>query len=194
MPMDTPARLREIFRRVQHRRQAAALRTDASLAAACLLLACGITALLDQNTLPHAAWAYPTGYSTILLHSGAQSYVVVGVAAFVGGAAFTLLCLFFRQHIKSELFPHSEPPSGIVMPKTRAELALLLWSTAGRPRTATPPVFADIPDPDTAQAAQWVLEAGLMKGRADGTFQPDRPVARWKSVRAWNILHDAVAA
>ena len=50
----------------------------------------------------------------------------------------------------------------------RAQTALLLWNTAGRPESADAPAFADVADPDTAKAAQWCVEQGLMKRRLNG--------------------------
>ena len=48
------------------------------------------------------------------------------------------------------------------MPENRAQTALLLWNTAGRPEPAEAPAFKDVADPDTAKAAQWCVEHGLM--------------------------------
>ena len=47
------------------------------------------------------------------------------------------------------------------MPENRAQTALLLWNTAGRPEPAEAPAFKDVADPDTAKAAQWCVERGL---------------------------------
>ena len=69
------------------------------------------------------------------------------------------------------------------MPHTRAELAMLLWNTAGRPAPATLPAFADVADPELAQAAQWAIEQGYLKARADGSFKPDKGVAKWRVIR-----------
>ena len=37
------------------------------------------------------------GYSSVLLHSGASAYVVVGIAAFVTGCIVTALCLYLKK-------------------------------------------------------------------------------------------------
>ena len=42
------------------------------------------------------------------------------------------------------------------------ELALLLWQNAGRPEPAALPAFADAADTETAKAAQWCTEQGLL--------------------------------
>ena len=56
-------------------------------------------------------------------------------------------------------------PEGVAAPENRAQTALLLWNTAGRLEPAEAPAFADVEDPDTAKAAQWCVEQGLMKRR-----------------------------
>ena len=63
-------------------------------------------------------------------------------------------------------------PEGVAAPENRAQTALLLWNTAGRPEPADAPAFADVADPDTAKAAQWCVEQGLMKRRLNGKFAP----------------------
>ena len=52
-------------------------------------------------------------------------------------------------------------PEGVAMPENRAQTALLLWNTAGRPEPAEAPAFKDVADPDTAKAAQWCVGRGL---------------------------------
>ena len=39
----------------------------------------------------------PGGYSSVLLHSGASAYVVIGIAAFVAGCTITALCLYLKK-------------------------------------------------------------------------------------------------
>ena len=74
-------------------------------------------------------------------------------------------------------------PAGTSVPQDRAQLALLLWNTAGRPEPAALPAFADVTDPDTAKAAQWCMEAGFFQPREDGNFKPGKHVSRWKVLR-----------
>lgn len=69
-------------------------------------------------------------------------------------------------------------PEGVAAPENRAQTALLLWNTAGRPEPADAPAFADVADPDTAKAAQWCVEQGLMKRRLNGKFAPGRAASR----------------
>ena len=79
-------------------------------------------------------------------------------------------------------------PAGVAVPHTRAELAMLLWNTAGRPAPATLPAFADVADPELAQAAQWAIEQGYLKARADGSFKPDKGVAKWRVIRGYQAV------
>ena len=79
-------------------------------------------------------------------------------------------------------------PAGVAVPHTRAELAMLLWNTAGRPAPATLPAFADVADPELAQAAQWAIEQGYLKARADSSFKPDKGVAKWRVIRGYRAV------
>ena len=79
-------------------------------------------------------------------------------------------------------------PAGTSVPQDRAQLALLLWNTAGRPEPAALPAFADVTDPDTAKAAQWCVEAGFFQPREDGSFKPGKHVSRWKVLRTYQRI------
>lgn len=79
-------------------------------------------------------------------------------------------------------------PAGVAVPHTRAELAMLLWNTAGRPAPAALPAFADVADPEMAQAAQWAIEQGYLKARADGSFKPDKGVAKWRVICGYRAV------
>ena len=79
-------------------------------------------------------------------------------------------------------------PAGTSVPQDRAQLALLLWNTAGRPEPAALPAFADVTDPDTAKAAQWCVEAGFFQPREDGNFKPGKHVSRWKVLRTYQQI------
>lgn len=108
--------------------------------------------------------------------------VIAGVAL---GTAATALVAWQAYDLGMSLYQEHWLPADFVMPKTRAELALLLWNTAGRPAPAAQPAFTDIPDPDTAQAAQWAVETGLMTSKSADRFKPEKSVTRWKAVRSW---------
>ena len=108
--------------------------------------------------------------------------VIVGVTL---GTAATALVAWQAYDLGMSLYQEHWLPADFVMPKTRAELALLLWNTAGRPAPAAQPAFTDIPDPDTAQAAQWAVETGLMTPKSADLFKPEKSVTRWKAIRSW---------
>ena len=108
--------------------------------------------------------------------------VIAGVTL---GTAATALVAWQAYDLGMSLYQEHWLPADFVMPKTRAELALLLWNTAGRPAPAAQPAFADITDPDTAQAAQWAVETGLMTPQSADRFKPEKSVTRWKAVRSW---------
>ena len=101
---------------------------------------------------------------------------VVGVAGVVA------------YQVGTELILDQLLPAGVTVPHTRAELAMLLWNTAGRPAPATLPAFADVADPELAQAAQWAIEQGYLKARADGSFKPDKGVAKWRVIRGYRAV------
>lgn len=108
--------------------------------------------------------------------------VIAGVAL---GTAATAVIAWQAYDLGMSLYQEHWLPADFVMPKTRAELALLLWNTVGRPAPAAQPAFTDITDPDTAQAAQWAVETGLMTTRSADLFKPEKSVTRWKAVRSW---------
>lgn len=108
--------------------------------------------------------------------------VILGVTL---GTAATALVAWQAYDLGMSLYQEHWLPADFVMPKTRAELALLLWNTAGRPAPAAQPAFTDIPDPDTAQAAQWAVETGLMTAKSADRFKPEKSVTRWKAIRSW---------
>lgn len=79
-------------------------------------------------------------------------------------------------------------PEGVAAPDNRAQTALLLWNTAGRPEPADAPAFADVADPDTAKAAQWCVEQGLMKRRLSGKFAPGSSIPAYQVLNAYRKL------
>ena len=79
-------------------------------------------------------------------------------------------------------------PEGVAAPDNRAQTALLLWNTAGRPEPAEAPAFADVADPDTAKAAQWCVEQGLMKRRLNGKFAPGSSIPAYQVLNAYRKL------
>ena len=79
-------------------------------------------------------------------------------------------------------------PKGTAIPRTREQLAVLLWSTAGRPEPTAPAVYSDVAEPDTAKAARWAVEAGLLPDMGEGVFTPGKRVTKVQVIRAWNQL------
>lgn len=90
--------------------------------------------------------------------------------------------------VGTELILDQLLPAGVAVPHTRAGLAMLLWNTAGRPAPATLPAFADVANPELAQAAQWAIEQGYLKARADGSFKPGKGVAKWRVIRGYRAV------
>ena len=103
---------------------------------------------------------------------------VAGGAAVVGAAGFGIYELATRAILKDLL------PEGAAIPATRGELALLLWQNAGKPEPAALPAFADTADAETAKAAQWCTEQGLLTAE-DGAFHPEQKVPKYRVIRVW---------
>ena len=103
---------------------------------------------------------------------------VAGGAAVVGAAGFGIYELATRAILKDLL------PEGTAIPATRGELALLLWQNAGRPEPAALPAFADTADAETAKAAQWCTEQGLLTTE-DGAFHPEQKVTKYRVIWIW---------
>ena len=103
---------------------------------------------------------------------------VAGGAAVVGAAGFGIYELATRAILKDLL------PEGAAIPATRGELALLLWQNAGKPEPAALPAFADTADTETAKAALWCTEQGLLTAE-DGAFHPEQKVTKYRVIRVW---------
>ena len=103
---------------------------------------------------------------------------IAGGAAVVGAAGFGIYELATRAILKDLL------PEGAAIPATRGELALLLWQNAGKPEPAALPAFADTADVETAKAAQWCTEQGLLTAE-DSAFHPEQKVTKYRVIRVW---------
>ena len=79
-------------------------------------------------------------------------------------------------------------PKGTAIPSTREQLAVLLWSTAGKPEPTAPAVYSDVAEPDAAKAARWAVEAGLLPDMGEGVFTPGKRVTKVQVIRAWSQL------
>ena len=111
-----------------------------------------------------------------------------GFGTLLAGGAVIGAAGVVAYQVGTELILDQLLPAGVAVPHTRAELAMLLWNTAGRPAPAALPAFADVADPELANAAQWAIEQGYLKARADGSFQPDKGVAKWRVIRGYRAV------
>ena len=111
-----------------------------------------------------------------------------GFGTLLVGVAVVDVAGVVAYQVGTELILDKLLPAGVAVPHTRAELAMFLWNTAGRPAPATLPAFADVADPELAQAAQWAIEQGYLKARADGSFKPDKGVAKWRVIRGYRAV------
>ena len=113
---------------------------------------------------------------------GGAAILLVGGAAVAGLVGYGVYSYVSEQQLKALL------PEGVAMPENRAQTALLLWNTAGRPEPAAQPAFPDVADPDTAKAAQWCVEQGLMNAKFRGRFAPDGSSPAYKTLNAYRQL------
>ncbi len=136
---------------------------------------------LDRNVTFYGHWR--TAESGEGSPDGGDGFgTLLAVGAVVGVAGVVV------YQVGTELILDQLLPAGVAVPHTRAELAMLLWNTAGRPAPATLPAFADVADPELAQAAQWAIEQGYLKARADGSFKPDKGVAKWRVICGYRAV------
>ena len=105
---------------------------------------------------------------------------IVAVAA-VGGAAIGVGAYIAgtTAYLKSVL------PEGMAIPANRQQLAVALWTAAGKPATQSTALFNDVAaDAAELQAIRWVVETGLMTAQ-DGNFKPGSRVGRLEVIRTW---------
>ena len=105
---------------------------------------------------------------------------IVAVAA-VGGAAIGAGAYIVgtTAYLKSVL------PEGMAIPANRQQLAVALWTAAGKPATQSTVLFNDVAaDAAELQAIRWVVETGLMSAQ-DGSFKPGSRVGRMEVIRTW---------
>ena len=114
------------------------------------------------------------GYDASSAAGGAIAAVAVGGAAIWGG-----------YEITTRVILHNLLPEGAAIPANRGQLALLVWNTAGRPEPAGAPAFVDVTDPDTAKAAQWCTEQGIMDAKGD-RFEPEGWTPKFNVIEVWN--------
>ena len=105
---------------------------------------------------------------------------IVAVAA-VGGAAIGVGAYIAgtTAYLKSVL------PEGMAIPANRQQLAVALWTAAGKPATQSTALFNDVAaDAAELQAIRWVVDTGLMSAQ-DGNFKPGSRVGRLEVIRTW---------
>ena len=105
---------------------------------------------------------------------------IVAVAA-VGGAAIGVGAYIAgtTAYLKSIL------PEGMAIPANRQQLAVALWTAAGKPATQSTALFNDVAaDAAELQAIRWVVDTGLMSAQ-DGSFKPGSRVGRMEVIRTW---------
>ena len=76
MTQKASVRMEEIRRRTRRLRQRRAHRINCALSAVCLFLTVGIASLLYQEHVPGLSIVL-AGYGSVLLHSGADAYIVL---------------------------------------------------------------------------------------------------------------------
>ena len=125
----------------------------------------------DGDTTPDDTGTVDSGSDA----GGAVAAVLVGGAAVWGG-----------YEIATRVILHNILPEGAEIPANRGQLALLVWNTAGRPEPVNTPAFADVADADTAKAAQWCVEQGIMEAKTAETFKPEGWTPKFKVIEVWN--------
>lgn len=140
------------------------------------------TFMMPNENVTARAMSKTAGVSTGGDGGGGGAIIAVAGAAAVGLVGYGVYSYVSEQQLKALL------PEGVAMPENRAQTALLLWNTAGRPEPAAQPAFPDVADPDTAKAAQWCVEHGLMNLKFRGRFAPDGSSPAYKTLNAYRQL------
>ena len=144
---------------------------------------CNTTFTLNVNVVPDGSTGGgSTGGSSGGGGGGGGAIIVVAGAAAVGLVGYGIYNYVAERQLQALL------PEGAASPENRAQTALLLWNTAGRPEPAAQPAFPDVADPETAKAAQWCVEHGLMNAKLRGRFAPDGSSPAYKTLNAYRQL------
>ena len=115
----------------------------------------------------------------------AEGSPLFGLALGAVGGTLVGLTLYTAHELGITQTLRETLPAGAAIPANRGELALLLWNAADKPEPENQPAFTDVSDPETAKAAQWAIEAGLMETESSGKFAPAKRVTRLKVFRTW---------
>ena len=111
---------------------------------------------------------------------------ILGTAAVVGtAAAGTAILAWQGYQLGTELYLKTALPAGTAIPTNRAELALLVWNTAGKP---APAAVLPADATDTQKAIAWAVENDLLKAAKDNgeTYVDTDSVSRVEVIRVWN--------
>ena len=122
----------------------------------------------NQNPDPTPAPSDDGGGAIVIV--AAVGGAAIGVGAYIAGTT---------AYLKSVL------PEGMAIPANRQQLAVALWTAAGKPATQSTALFNDVAaDAAELQAIRWVVETGLMTAQ-DGNFKPGSRVGRMEVIRTW---------
>ncbi len=112
--------------------------------------------------------------------------VTDGAAGAVFAVAGVALASWAAYEVGTTVYAKQLMPEGAAMPKTREQLAVLLWQDAGSPL----PAGAAEDATDVQKAELWVVETGLMQAQSDGSFAPDQRVTKLTVVRTFKRAHE----
>lgn len=115
----------------------------------------------------------------------AEGSPLLGLALVAVGGTLVGLTLYAAHEFGITQTLRETLPAGAAIPANRGELALLLWNAADKPEPEKQPAFTDVSDLETAKAAQWAIEAGLMETESSGKFAPAKRVIRLKVFKTW---------
>ena len=115
----------------------------------------------------------------------AEGSPMLGLALVAVGGTLVGLTLYAAHEFGITQTLRETLPAGAAIPANRGELALLLWNAADKPEPEKQPAFTDVSDLETAKAAQWAIEAGLMETESSGKFAPAKRVTRLKVFKTW---------
>lgn len=109
------------------------------------------------------------------------SAAVIVAATAVGGAAVGVGAYM----VGTTVYLKSVLPEGVAIPANRQQLAVALWTAAGKPATQSTALFNDVAaDAAELQAIRWAVDTGLMTAQ-DGSFKPGNRVSRLEVIRTW---------
>ena len=132
-----------------------------------------LTAVFGVPTKPDDPTPAPGGDSDgggAIVMVAAVGGAAIGVGAYIAGTT---------AYLKSVL------PEGMAIPANRQQLAVALWTAAGKPAAQSTALFNDVAaDAAELQAIRWVVETGLMTAQ-DGNFKPGSRVGRMEVIRVW---------